>query len=443
MKRWWRLLVVGCLGLAVAPAQAPDLSCRELAAADAVGVGIRFSHGIAGPAELGPPGAAVVLANCRLLAARLRVPGLQSGYVHVDDEVHAVVAVLPPDDLEAVRAFQAAVFAADRVLDDDAIARAIAGAALVADDAAFLFPGDVLWARARAALVGLGSVRGDAAALLALTPARVRELLRSPVGYSVAAVGAIPAVYRQQLQQIDWPPSPPALPPTLSVPPSGRREPTSELHPRVDAPFVGAAFVVPAEVSLPALAIGLEVLRSRGLRIDGGLPPRGSEALAHAPLVAWSWLHGDGLVRCHRRGLDPLRLTPNESRPRDAVSAEVEAQAAADELRQWLARTVGEPPSADEVAQARRTLVGELGLELAPDRVLDAALLPAWTTVQLLGTRRGIDAAALAAVDAEAAQRALQQVLTAAGGHWHTLLPKPLPDRVWLPRRGGGDRAGK
>ena len=443
LNRWWRLLAAGCLGIALAPAQAPEVSCRELPAADAVGVGICFAHGIAGPAELGPPGAAAVLANCRLLAARLRVPALQAGYVHVDDEVQAVVAVLPPGDLDAVRALQSAVFAADRILDDDAIAREIAGVALVADDAAFLFPGDVLWARARTALAGLGSARGDAATLLELTPARVRELLRVPVSYSVAAVGAMSAGHRQQLQQIAWPPSPPVLPASASVPAPRQGQPASELHPRVDAPFVGAAFVVPAAVSRPALAIGLEVLRSRGLRVGDGLLPRGSEALARAPLVAWSWLHGDGLVRCHRRGLDPLRLTPNEPRPPDAVTAEVEAQAAADELRQWLSHAVGEPPSADEVAQARRTLVGELGLELAPDRVLDAALLPAWTVVHLLGTRRGIDAAALAAVDAEAAHRALLQVLTEADSRWHTLLPKPLPDRVWLPRRRGGDAAGK
>jgi hypothetical protein len=235
------------------------------------------------------------------------------------------------------------------------------------------------------------------------------------------------------LQAWPWPPPAPQVfrvpPATIATAPAAG----SEVHPRVDAPFVLVAFPIAAAVDRPALAVGLEIVRTRAMRVGSGFSPRGSELMARAPIVAWSWLAGDQLVRCHRRGFDPVELLPGQVLP-GTVDAAAEARATAVELDSLLAAVRSTPPTAAEVATARRTLLVEFGFEVAADRELDAALLPAWTVVQLLGSRRGIEPTAIAAVDAGAAHAALTAVLGAAAAVRHTLLPAPSARKVFRPR---------
>jgi hypothetical protein len=426
---WWLALVMPL------PAQAAVVSWRELPRAGAVAVGVVFEHGVLGPGRAGPPGAAAVLANCRLLLARAAVPSLQNALVHVDDELHCIVGVLPADDPAAAIAFVEALFGDGAQLSDDQIVREVARLALAADDAAFLFPGDVLHARVRAQLLGRGLPRGDSQVLLALTAAQVRELLRVPVDHALGVVGPAGQVVAALRA---WPAPPPdpdgrSGPPTTAAVAVAGVGAGSEVHARVDAPLVVMAFPVAAAVQRPALAVGLEVLRARAMRVGSGFAPRGNEWMARAPWIAWSWLAGEQLVRFHRRGFDAVQLLPGEVL-RGAVDAAAEGRATAAELDSLLAAARATPPTAAEVATAQRTLLGEFGFEVAAEREVDAALLAPWTVVHLLGPRRGIEAAAIAAVDVDAVQRALTAVLVESAAARHTLLPAPAPNRLWKAR---------
>ncbi|MCU0865237.1 MAG: hypothetical protein MUC36_15750 [Planctomycetes bacterium] len=429
---WWR--GGWCLAMVMPlSAQAAAVSWRELPGAGAVAVGVVFEHGVLGPGRAGPPGAAAVLANCRLLLARAAVPSLQNALVHVDDELHCIVGVLPADDPAAAIAFVEALFGDGAQLGDDQIVREVARLALAADDAAFLFPGDVLHARVRAQLLGRGLPRGDSQVLLALTATQVRELLRVPVDHALGGVGPTGPVVAALRA---WPAPPPdpdgwSLPPAIAAVAGAGAG--SEVHARVDAPLVVVAFPVAAAVHRPALAVGLEVLRARAMRVGSGFAPRGNEWMARAPLIAWSWLAGEQLVRFHRRGFDAVQLLRGEVL-RGAVDAAAEGRATAAELDSLLAAARATPPTAAEVATAQRTLLGEFGFEVAAERQVDAALLAPWTVVHLLGPRRGIEAAAIAAVDVDGVQRALAAVLVESAAARHTLLPAPAPNRVWKAR---------
>jgi hypothetical protein len=189
-----------------------------------------------------------------------------------------------------------------------------------------------------------------------------------------------------------------------------------------------AAFRAPDTSQLPAFAVAVEVARARAAkRFRFG----GSELRAHAPFVAWSWPAGDSCVRFFRRGREPRHLIKGERFEADAAA---EAAATWSELAAFLDDLRDRPPSADEVAQARQALLAELGLAVAADRPIPAAVLPGWLLVQLLATRRGIDAAAIAAVEPAAAHAVLTAAIESGKGCHHELLPLPLADRTW-PRR--------
>ena len=371
---------------------------------------------------------AAVLAECRLARARAAVPELrQNGLRVVGDAVVAFVVARPAQAVP-LAGFVQSLLADDGPLADDLIALATARVALAADDAAFLYPGQVLAARARAhfaADVGAPSPLGTPSALAALTPDEVRVQLRRPVGRRVLGLGAADDTLRRLLADLRVAaPAPVApRPPTATV----GRELRTELHERIDAPFVAAAFVV-ADQDPGPLAVGLQVVRARAQRRFGS---RYSGVPARAPFVAWSWLDGDPLVVFHRRGVDPLPKLPQERAQRDAAFA---GEVAHGQLSALLdeARTV--PPTAVELAEAKQRLLAELALAPTSSASLPAILLPGRAQALLLGERRGLRAGAVTSVDATEVQQAMQRLLAPERAFWHGLLPEPRSDRTWSAR---------
>ena len=416
------VLLLGCL-VGGAGAQAHgEVHWRELPGADQLAIGCAWEQ----PGAAGRPGVARLLAECRLVRARAAAPSVRSCVVHVDPERRCIVGVVDAGDVAGARAFLAALLDDAMPLADDTLATLVARVALAADDAATLYPGDVLAARAAVAFGIAASI--DSLGLLDLPPARVRELLADPANTIAAGVGAVGEAMRQMVGTLEWsPPAPDWRAATVAGNAPRAVGITSELHARCDAPWVMAAFAVPTDVAKPALALALEVARARAVR---AMRSRGAEASAHAPFVAWSWLAGDPLVRVHRRAADPVQRLPGEREQGDAAFAATAARA---ELDAFLADLRSRPPSAAELDAARERVLAEHGLSLQA-RPADAALLPGIAVVELLRRPRGIEPTALAAVGPEQAHAALQALLHSDRAYRHELLPLPRADRHW-PRR--------
>lgn len=339
-------------------------------------------------------------------------------------------------------------------LDDDQLALAIAHCALQADDAAFVYPGDVLACRVRALLGARqgaspghfpAPLAGDPQQVAAITPQRVRARLGERVCGAVLVLGALSDACRQAFADgLAGDPLP--LPAPV---PSARRggaaagdraeaarrsanagqdAAASELHERIDAPFVAAGFLTPPVVD-GAFVLGLQVARARAARRFGA---RRSGVLAHAPFVAWSWLGGDAVVVFHRRGPDPVERLPRE--PEGLGAADVAATTRR-ELQALLDDLVAVPPTADELAEARAAVQVECGVAAAlPSSPTPAPMLPGRAMARLLAVRRPTVVANLDTVDAAAVSAALRAALQGERASWHALLPVPRADRTW-PRR--------
>jgi len=388
-----RLLQVAAATLAAVgacAAQTPSTwRWQQVPGAGSVVFAVLWQHGYDDdlPAE---SGAVRALAECRLLRARRAVPEAAASGVQVGGDATVAFVLVPATEAARGVAFCGALLDDTLAVDDDLVARAIARAALAADDAEWLYPGEVLASRARRHLLAGAAARGvagSAVAVQALTPTRLRTLLRQPVGVLAVGVGSVPAAVQQQALSLPLPPhaqpSPPPIATAVDAPPVADVQP----HPRVDGPFVAITFVVPPAVDRAALAVAIEVARGRAART---LRLRGGEAQARAPLVAWSWLRGEPLLRFHRRGVDG----GDPDRPWGELDA-------------LLADLVERPPTAVECDTAVRTLRAELGL-LPPTAAVDGAALPGWAMASLLARWRQIDGAAVAAVTAGAAHAALR-----------------------------------
>jgi len=388
-----------CLALPLA-AQAPLWTFHEVPGATRTALAVRWNHGFDDD-RADECGAARVLAECRLLRARAAAAGPHDSGLQVHGDASVVFVVVAAADWQRGLSFVQALLDDASPLADDDLALAVARTALAADDAAWLYPGPVLGSRARQALLagtpGARAVAGTAAAVQALGPERVRELLRQPVAVACVAVGAVPEALRSA--GASMPPCAvaergPAGPAPVGQPGTETGFPT---NPRIDAPFVAAAFRVPAPDRLPAFALGLEVARMRAVR---SMPPRGEEGLGLAPVVGWSWLAGDPVVLFCRRA-------KNGGAP-DAARAELEG---------FLSDLRARPPSAAELDAARRSLQGEFALGSAaagaPKPAVLPAALPGRACLLLLAKDRGIDGAAIAAATGAAVHSALVEALPA------------------------------
>ncbi|HEX5053825.1 MAG TPA: hypothetical protein VFZ65_18740 [Planctomycetota bacterium] len=382
----------------------------------------------------GECGAARVLAECRLERARAEVQGTVASGLRVGADASVVFVLTAAADWPRGAAFVAALLDDTRPLDDDLLARTAARAALAADDGEFLYPGLVLQGRARLALCTGAAARpavGSATAIQQLAAARVRALLREPVPRRGWGIGALPEALRERCEA--------AMTGAVAGVSQLRIEaaapvpgPEFVLHARVDAPFVAAGFLVPADVELPCLAVGVEVARRRAERRFRMV---GREAMARAPLVNWSWLDGDPLVVFCRRGFDPVRLWPGEQA---AADAEAERAAVQRDLQGLLEDLRKVPPSAKEIAAARDSLQVELAATAPDIGLVDAAseraLLPGRVQARLLAAHRGIDGPALQAVTADRVHDTLRALLRPERTWWGGLMPYPVPSVGWASR---------
>ncbi|MBX3462533.1 MAG: hypothetical protein KF830_05140 [Planctomycetes bacterium] len=384
-------IVIPLAAAAVAGQAPPGWQWQPIEGASATAFALRWRHGFDddAPQECG---AALAMAECRLARARRAVPErVQSGVQVADDATVAFVLARPADVAAAVR-FCQVLLDDHAAVDDDLAAAAIARAALAADDADWLYPGPVLRGRARRTLLAGPAARGvagSAAAVQALSPAHLRRLLRAPVAVEGVVVGAVDEAVRLAVAGLRLPTVPATPRPAWRLADHPLPTPVFAPHPRVDGPFVALAFAVPADADLAALAVGVEVARARAAR---DLPLRRGEAQARAPLVGWSWLHGDPVLMFCRRGA-------NGEDPERPMA----------ELDRLVADLVARAPTEAECDTAIRTLRAESGLGPGPPGLEAEALPGRAVALALAGLRRLHDADATAVTPA-AAQRALAAV---------------------------------
>jgi hypothetical protein len=405
-------LLPSCLA-SVLLAQAPP-SWRVQESSDAAGcaVVVEFAHGFDhDPADC--RGLARVLAEVRLAAARRAAPAVRdAGAVVYGDVALVFAAAARPADAAA---FVAAALGGARELDDAAVTEAVAKTALAADDAAWLYPGTVLESLARRHLLLGAAARpsaGDAAVLHRLAVAEVRRHLAEPVAAAGWWFGRAPTRDLPSLPAMAWPPPRPAAATESAV---GDRAGLQSPHSRIDGPYVAAACVVPADVSLPALALGMEVARSRAIR---RLRLTGGEAMARAPAVAWTWREAPPLALFFRRG-------PDGGEPQ-------RTRAQLDDLLADLRRN---QPSENELAAARRVLAvetaGPAGTSSgAPNQAVggDAGMAMLGRALSgVLAARRGLADVDWSGIAGDQVAQAMAAVLAEPGVVWFELVVMPKP----------------
>ena len=400
--------------------------------ATATAVGVLWAHGFDDD-EAAVAGLARVLTTCRLERARRAVPKLIASGLHVGGDYALAFGVVAAGDTERAAAFVAALLAdeaadvAPHVLTDDVIALAVARAALEADDAEFVYPGDILMSRARERLGNGTSLArppaGIARAMAKLTPDAVRAALLAPVAVRIAGLGVIDAVVIDAITKL-----PPKAMATAVRPASTCQQPrilrgiTEDENSRADSPYVSVAFALPAAVDRAALALGVEVATSRAFR---RWKLRGMEQQARAPFVKWSWLYGDAILQFCRRGEEPEQLLPGQQ---PGASLRDELKATTEELRAFLIDLRTVPPTEQELGGARVALRSLLLLPGPGEQhawASEPATLPGRLQVLLLAAHHGVDVALLNSCDAKQVHTVLNSVLAEDRGSWHALLPAP------------------
>jgi hypothetical protein len=430
-----RALAFAFVGQLAAQASNQVLWC-EVPGANATAVAVLWQHGLDDD-EPSQVGACRVLAECRLERARGAAPAIAATGMQVCADATIVFASAASSAWPQLAAFLRALLDDSVPMQEDQVSLMIARAALAADDAEFLFPGPVLETRLRLRLCrgtrAARAVAGSAPAMAALTPAQVSELLRVPVAVRLGVLGAIPLELRRAVEMLPASRAPARRPVrALEAAVAVENAIEYETHSRIDSPFLAVGFRAPRGDQLPAFAIGIEVARARTRR----LPMRAGQAMGRAPIVGWSWLHGDPVVVFCRRGADFVQLRPGEHVEAD-MAAERDATIA--ELESILQNLRQQPPTARELADARSALQLELGLQpLSPDKqsalTANTAALPGRLQVLLLGACRGIDKTALETVNQAEVHAVLAAALDPAGACWHGLMPVPRSDVGWIRR---------
>jgi hypothetical protein len=371
---------------------------------------------------------AAALAGRRAAAADAVLPAGTTTGVEVADTHTLFVVVLSPATRGAAAAWFSAL-AAPAAGDVDAAARSLARAALAADDALWLHPGDILLGRARCALAagtpGGCTTGGSPRFLQGLSPAdfaaQPSRPLPEPMRVAVVGAGTGVDALRAAMASVAVRPQPAPAQPAGAVPAAsarmrGKDEPCTP-HPRVDAPYVAAAVraPVPSPASVP-FALGVEVLRARAEARFRSY--RGNEPMARAPFVGYRFLLGEPVVLFCRRG----PVASAAAMPR----AELEALLSA--VRQ-------QPPSRTEVASAASLLLSEWAVppwtpaREAVLRQMPYGLGPRARTLCLLG-HWGVDDAtvhSLPATDAGAVAACLGEALRPEGLWWGGLVPTTAP----------------
>jgi len=395
---------------------------QHVEGANALAVGVLWAHGYADD-EASDCGLARVLATRRLDRARRAVPSCLATGMHVGSDYGLVFGVVGRDDRE--RALQFLNTLLDETTDastDDELALTIARVALHADDAEFLYPGSLLASRARKE-VGAGTAierpaAGIAAAIAKLTPARVRAELRRPAPMRVACLGNLDEKLRAGVHKLPVPHlEHPAFAPLLCNERTAAAPVSTQLHDRIDSPYVAAAFALPHGLDRASLAVGVEIATARAFR---RWRYRGFEQQARAPFVAWSWLHQDPLLHFCRRGENPRQLLPGE---RSQANADDEAGATAAELQAYLQDLRTNKPSQQELQLARASLQRRLGFAESSPWAKEPATYPGRLQVLLLATHHRVAVARLDTVSADSVHAALKQVLAQGRGSWHSLVP--------------------
>ena len=177
-----RLSVGLLLATSAAAQHAPVYLLERVAGADALAVGVLWSHGYADD-QSDECGLAHVLATCRLARANRAVPDCLATGLQVDADCALAFAVVGGGDGKRAEQFLTALLdEGSGELRDDDLALITARAALAADDAEFLYPGSVLLSHARRQL-GQGTAVaqppfGVASDIAKLSPGRIRAALR-------------------------------------------------------------------------------------------------------------------------------------------------------------------------------------------------------------------------------------------------------------------------
>lgn len=386
-----------CAAAAAAPPQATSWSGEPVLGVGNTVVVVAYARGF----DHDPPagrGLARVLVEARLAAASDAVVARHTGAQVYGDLALAFGEVAPED----VAAFAAALLGDAAAVPDAVLERLLARAALAADDAAWLYPGQVLETRLRAALLQgppAAAPAGDARALHGATVATVRAELGTPTAMRVSWFGAVPTGSAlPDLPAVAWP-----SPVVATATATGPLTLPSEGHSRLDGPHVGVAFALPAGLDRPTLALAIEVARLRAAR---RLPLRGSEAAGRAPVVGWAWRDGAPLLLFCRRG-----------RPGDA-------EAAQRELAELLADLRRQPPTAAEVAAAAQALAGETAPPTAATAQSTGDLVGRSLAV-VLARHRGLFGVEWRNIPAESLAAVLAQVLVDERSAWLHLLPVP------------------
>lgn len=405
-------------------AQAP-VAWRELAGATSTAVGVLFGEGLDDD-PAGRSGLAAVTATARLERGRRGGAPLLASGVKVGADYALVFCVVAADQHDRAAAFVDAVRGGGAALTDDALEILIARAALAADDAEFLYPGDVLMTRARRRLADEAARArpplGRASECSELRPADIRRHLAAATPQRVAVLGAVSTAWRAAFAAMDLGSGPcPPRGDVVFTAPSTALPVTQDSSDRADSPYVGAAFPAPPAARRAAFALGLEVAKARAFR---SMKLRGRELFARAPFVRWSWLEAEPIVMFYRRGEDPVTLLPGQRRK---ASVEDEVAATRRELEALLADLRDRPPSGAELAAARALLLSSVALPEPGERaewVTEPATYPGRLQAMLLTAHHGVDAAALSSVTAADVAEVLRAALAPANASWHLVAPR-------------------
>jgi hypothetical protein len=423
-------MIAGCaaLLLALAAPQQPDGECERLAnglrlravavpGSGHVGVTLLWRVG----ADHDPRGGCGVAAAVAEVLQLAQEPAPQALRLRVEMHGSFTVAqaVVPAGSAGELRARVVDLAGGRIAIDDDTAARAIAIAALAADDASRLLPGPMLLQRARRALLA-GTPRarpasGLVADLKQLRPAALLARIGDQYHAAQAIVvllGALPpdevAAWRDALG---------ALPAG-----AGRAEP--QLHddaaasdpittfPMTDAPYVSFAYRLPdAEPERIAAWVATAMLQARAASVIGR--PRRAELQARFPFLHFHPLAADPLVLVNRRGRNHEPIEGPQQEIEDLLQGFMrgirasEVAAAAEQVARAFRLPPFPPATEQELARQPALL---------PGRGLAIALAVLYERPPDLATR-------IAEVPVPAVQQALGAMLAPDRRAWFALVP--------------------
>ncbi len=405
------------LRLRAVPVEGAD----ELGVAIVVGVGT--DHDPSGQA-----GIAQALGRA-LAIVQEGLPAAHRFHVETHGSFTALSITVPATFAGSLRTRVVELLSGQLALEQDAADRAIAAAALAADDAQTRLPGTILESRARRALLaGTPQQRapwGAVTELRQLTQQELQQRLREQFHPGQAVVVLLGAVTDEL--QLGWRDALAVLPrgsgaavvaaqARAPLPPEPERITTFAL---TVAPYVTLAFRLPepAAADYPAHLVAMAMLQVRAVKVLG--TPRHAEMRARFPYMVIDYRDGDPLVLVNRRGEDFA--------PIDDAQQEIESV-----LQSFF--KVGISPR--EVASAAEQVATTLSLPPYPPNVATVMarqprLLAARAVTLAVAETRGWPAdlpQRIRTIAVPAVQQALGAIL-GAERQWFALLPPARPLR--------------